>query len=361
MIPFRFELLHTRGPAGLRRGRIHTPHGTVETPCFAPVGTAATVKGLLPRLVAETGSEMLLCNAYHLFVRPGAELIRELGGLHRFMGWSRPILTDSGGYQVFSMADRCRIDEDGVTFASFVDGRAVRLTPEVVLAMQRDLGPDIAMVLDQCARGDAAEPEVLDAHHRTLRWARTARDLHDAWGGAARGQAVFGIVQGGTRSDLRDESARALAALDFDGYAVGGLSVGESKEATWAALAAATVALPEHKVRYLMGVGTPADFVAAVHRGVDLFDCVTPTRHGRNAQAFTRQGRLNLRNARYARDPLPLDPECRCETCRTASRGYLRHLFQAGEMLAGILTTLHNITYFQDVMRGLRAEAEQPA
>ncbi|MBK8977943.1 MAG: tRNA guanosine(34) transglycosylase Tgt [Planctomycetes bacterium] len=351
--PFHFELLGERD--GVRRGRYHTPHGSFETPCFAPVGTRAAMKGVTPEQLRQTGAELILANAYHLFLRPGHELIARRGGLHRFMAWDGPILTDSGGYQIFSLSHLTRIDADGVTFASVVDGSPQRLTPERALEVQRALGPDIAMVLDVCPPGDAGREVVVHAHERTLAWARRARDLHEAWGGAQRGQAVFGIVQGGVDPELRAASARALVALDFDGYAVGGLSVGETKAQMDVALDAAIDLLPRDRPRYLMGVGTPEDFRSATRRGVDLFDCVTPTRHGRNNQAFTRDGIVKMRNQRHAEDDRPLDERCACYTCRHFSRAYLRHLAMAGEMLAGVLLSLHNIHYFQDVMAEIRA------
>lgn len=353
MSAFRFELLGERN--GVRRGRYHTPHGAFETPCFAPVGTRATLKGLTPAQVRDTGSELILANAYHLFLRPGAELIARRGGLHRFMAWDGPILCDSGGYQIFSLAHLSKLDDDGVTFRSIIDGDEKRLTPESALTVQRDLGPDIAMILDECAAGDASPEVVRRAHERTLTWARRARDLHDSWGGAERGQALFGIVQGGTDPGLRRASADAMVALDFDGYAIGGLSVGETKDRMAIALDAAATRLPAERVRYLMGVGTPEDFTLATAAGIDLFDCVTPTRHGRNHQAFTRDGMVKLRNARHAEDDGPLDSACTCYTCRNFSRAYLRHLAVSKEMLAGILLSLHNVHYFQDLMRAIRA------
>ena len=353
---FRFELLSEHD--GVRRGRYHTPHGSFETPCFAPVGTRAAMKGLTPAQVRETGAELILANAYHLFLRPGQELIRRRGGLHGFMGWNGPILTDSGGYQVFSLAHLSKVDDDGVTFRSIINGSRQRLTPESALELQRDLGPDIAMILDECPAGTADAAAMRAAADRTFAWARRARDLHDTWGGAARGQAVFGIVQGGTDPDLRERCADEIVGLDFDGYAIGGLSVGETKDRMAVALDAAVDRLPADRPRYLMGVGTPDDFRRATRSGVDLFDCVTPTRHGRNNQAFTREGVLKLRNLQYAEDDRPLDEACSCYTCRTFSRAYLRHLAISGEMLAGILLSLHNIHYFQDVMRELRASAE---
>ena len=356
--PFRFELLGERD--GVRRGRYHTPHGSFETPCFAPVGTRAAMKGLTPAQVRETGAELILANAYHLFLRPGHEMIARRGGLHRFMAWDGPILTDSGGYQIFSLAHLTKIDDDGVTFESVVDGAMRRLTPELALEVQRDLGPDIAMMLDVCPAGDADAATVRSAHERTLAWARRARDLHDRWGGSTRGQAVFGIVQGGTDPELRAASADAMVALDFDGYAIGGLSVGETKQQMAVALEAAAHRLPADRPRYLMGVGTDDDFRTATVRGVDLFDCVTPTRHGRNNQAFTRAGVLKMRNLAYAEDDRPLDDACRCYVCRHYSRAYLRHLAIAREMLGGVLLSLHNIHYFQDVMREIRESVPIP-
>ena len=351
-----FELLNVRD--GVRRGRFHTPHGTFETPCFAPVGTYASVKGLTPEQVRSTGSELVLANSYHLFVRPTAEVISRQGGLHEFMGWTGPILTDSGGYQVFSLDDRCRVTDHGVTFRSVIDGSAHELTPELALEIQRNLGPDIAMVLDHCPAGDASDDLQFAAHERTLQWARRSRDLHESWGGADRGQAVFAIVQGGTDPELRAASASALVDMEFDGYAIGGLSVGETKERMLGALSAAVPLLPADRIRYLMGVGTPADFVVATRAGVDLFDCVTPTRHGRNHQAFTRHGLMRLRNSQYAEDSEPLDSTCSCYACRNFSRAYLRHLCVAKEMLAGILLSIHNLTYFQDLIREIRTSAE---
>ncbi len=350
---FGFELLGEKD--GVRRGRYHTPHGSFETPCFAPVGTYASVKGLTPDQVRACGAELILANSYHLFDRPGVEVIARRGGLHRFMAWDGPILTDSGGYQVFSLSEHRRVDDEGVTFRSPVHGTERRLTPEAVLETQRDLGPDIAMVLDECPPGGAPREVTLAAHERTLRWARAARDVHDRWGGSARGQAVFGIVQGGTDPELRAASASALVAMEFDGYALGGLSVGESKSEMALATAAATAVLPGDRIRYMMGVGTPDDLRSATRQGVDLFDCVTPTRHGRNHEAFTRSGRLKLRNAQFINDDGPLDSECRCYTCRTFSRAYLRHLCVANEMLAGTALSLHNIHYFEDVMAEIRA------
>ena len=354
MSAFRFELLGTEGK--LRRGRYHTPHGTFETPCFAPVGTYASLKGLTIEQVRATGTELVLANSYHLHVRPGAERIEQLGGLHRFMNWDGPILTDSGGYQVFSLSDKVRVDGDGVTFQSVVDGSTHRCTPESVLTFQRQLGPDIAMVLDHCPPGDATPDFQRAAHERTLRWARTARDLHDSWGGSGRGQAVFGICQGGVDADLRAESAAALAAMQFDGYAIGGLSVGETKQQMSIALGACVEELPADQIRYMMGIGQPEDLRTAAAHGVDMFDCVVPTRHGRNNTAFTADGQvIKMRNLQYADDPRPLVEGCECYTCRGYSRAYLRHLAVAREMLGGILLSIHNIHFLQDLMRQIRA------
>ncbi len=355
---FRFELLGEHD--GVRRGRCHTPHGSFETPCFAPVGTYGTVKGLTPDRIAATGTELILCNSYHLAQRPGHQLVSRLGGLHRFMGWNGPILTDSGGYQIFSMDDKCKVDDGGVTFQSVIDGNTIRLTPEKVLEIQRDLGPDITMVLDQCHPADAPPELIRTAHQRTLAWACRSQKLHQSWGGAGRGQAVFGILQGGVDTELRQQAALALAELPMDGYAIGGLSVGETKAQMDLALESAVPHLPTDKVRYLMGVGMPADLWTASRAGIDLFDCVTPTRHGRNNQAFTRDGILKMRNLKHAQQEEPLDHNCSCHTCRNFSRAYLRHLCVCGEMLAGILLTLHNIHYFQDVMADIRRRAEKP-
>jgi len=354
--PFRFELLNTNGR--LRRGRFHTPHGTFETPCFAPVGTYASLKGLTPEQVRATGTELILANSYHLHLRPGAELVRRMGGLHEFMQWDGPILTDSGGYQVFSLSDKRSIDGDGVTFQSVIDGNMHRITPRSVLEFQRDLGPDIAMVLDHCAPGDADSAEVREAHERTLRWARIAADLHHEWGGPARGQAVFGIVQGGTNPDLRAASAEALVAMEFDGYAIGGLSVGETKAQMTVALDAAAQALPADRIRYMMGVGMPDDLVNATRQGVDMFDCVIPTRFGRNNQALTPEGTMKMRNRQWAEDSRPLLEDCTCYTCRTFSRAYLRHLAVAREMLGAVLLSIHNIHFLQQLMARIRREAE---
>jgi queuine tRNA-ribosyltransferase len=357
---FNFNVTHTVGRA--RRGLLSTAHGDVETPAFMPVGTQGSVKGVTHRDLESLGVQILLSNTYHLFLRPGDELIGRLGGLHRFIGWSRPILTDSGGYQVFSLAARRVIDEDGVRFASHLDGTPYLLTPERATDIQARLGSDIAMVLDECL----AYPSTIDiARHsmqRTLRWARRARErMRELGTGGVPGvistnpaQAQFGIVQGGVFQDLREESAHETVGLGFDGYAIGGLSVGEPIDLMYHIVENTTTQLPSDRPRYLMGAGTPVDLVEAAWRGIDLFDCVLPTRNARNGQLFTSAGRVNIKNARYAADPSPIDPECSCYTCRTFSRAYLRHLFLAGEITAASLNTLHNLHFYLDTLRRIR-------
>jgi queuine tRNA-ribosyltransferase len=333
-----------------RLGTLVTPHGTVDTPQFMPVGTQATVKSLTPGDLRASGAQIILANAYHLSLRPGHERIARLGGLHRFMGWDGPILTDSGGFQVFSLAHLGRVDDDGVTFASHLDGSPQRLTPERAVEIQEALGSDIAMAFDQLVDATLPAADVAVAMERTHRWAERCLDAH-----RRSDQALFGIIQGGVDAQLRRQSAAAIAALPFDGVAIGGLSVGESKERMAATLDVVAEALGEDpRVRYLMGVGSPADFFIAIERGIDLFDCVLPTRVARNGQLWTSVGRLNLRNARFLDDPAPPDPECSCETCRNHSRAYLAHLFRAEELLAYRLSSLHNVTYTQDLMRRIR-------
>ncbi|HVO25837.1 MAG TPA: tRNA guanosine(34) transglycosylase Tgt [Candidatus Margulisiibacteriota bacterium] len=333
-----------------RCGRLTTAHGTINTPAFMPVGTLATVKGITPGQLREIGAEIILANAYHLALRPGAALIRDLGGLHRFMGWDGPILTDSGGYQIFSLAGLRKVTDEGVAFRSHVDGAAMFLTPEAVVQLQVDLGVDIIMVLDECVPGTATRAEAERAAGRTLDWARRSRAFE-----VTPGQLVFGIVQGATYAELRAEQARALVALDFPGYAVGGLSVGEERNVTMALAEATAAALPMDRPRYLMGVGLPEDLIRFVGMGYDMFDCVLPTRNARNGMLFTSSGRLNIRLARYAQDPEPPDAECRCYTCRTFSRAYLRHLAVANEMLGAQLASLHNLHFYQQLMRDMRA------
>jgi queuine tRNA-ribosyltransferase len=344
---FRFELLHSDGLA--RAGRMHTHHGTVETPVFMAVGTQATVKGLTPAQLEEAGVQIVLGNTYHLALRPGDELIAELGGLHQFMGWSRPILTDSGGYQVFSLASNRKVDDRAVVFRSHIDGTLLELTPERAIQIQGNLGSDIAMCLDECPAADATPEKQREAVRRTIHWAERSRAAH-----RKTEQALFGIVQGGTDLALRAECAHALVALDFPGYALGGFSVGETMEQMFEALEPTTALLPVDKPRYLMGVGRPQDILQAIARGIDMFDCVLPTRNGRNAQAFTKSGPLRLRNSCYKRDAMPLESDCDCHTCRNFSRAYLHHLFLADEMLGPTLLSLHNVAFYSRLVADAR-------
>ena len=357
---FQFTLLGTDGAA--RRGEFHTPHGVVQTPAFMPVGTQGAVKAVLHRDLEELGAEIILGNTYHLFLRPGDALVARRGGLHRFAGWRRPMLTDSGGFQIFSLAERRTISEEGADFQSHLDGSRHLLTPERAVDIQARLGSDIAMVLDECLTSAAGRDEVAASMERSVRWAaRSRRRLETLRQGAPAdvavtnaGQAQFGIVQGGVFQDLRNESADATLAIGFEGYAIGGLSVGEPADVMYEVTDATARRLPADQPRYLMGAGTPDDLVECVARGIDMFDCVMPTRNARNGQLFTSQGRINIRNARYAEDDGPLDPECACYTCRTHSRAYLRHLYMAREMTAGALNTLHNLTVYLDTMRRIR-------
>ncbi len=344
---FPFQISHATGTA--RTAKFLTPHGVVETPAFMPVGTAGTVKGVTPSQLRATGAQMILGNTYHLQLRPGAEAVAKLGGLHRFMGWDGPILTDSGGYQVFSLAEINRITDDGVEFRSHIDGATLRLDPQSATAIQNKLGADVIMAFDQCPPLPCDAETMGVAVDRTIRWAAACKGFH-----ARRDQALFGIVQGGLDAELRAECAASLIQIGFDGYAIGGLSVGESHEEMARILPAITRCLPEDRPRYLMGVGMPRDLLVAVLAGVDLFDCVLPTRNGRNSQAFTRHGMLRLRNERHRLDKAPLEDDCDCETCRNFSRGYLRHLFNAGEMLGPTLTSIHNLRFYQRFMARLR-------
>ncbi|HIE12275.1 MAG TPA: tRNA guanosine(34) transglycosylase Tgt [Desulfotomaculum sp.] len=346
----RFEVLKQDG--GARRGRLFLPHGTVETPVFMPVGTQGTVRAMTPEELRALGAEMILGNTYHLYLRPGYEIIREAGGLHRFMNWDGPILTDSGGYQVFSLAPLRRLTGEGVVFRSHLDGSEHLFTPEKVVAIQEALNSDIAMVLDECPPYPAAREEVRAAVERTTAWARRSRAAQTGE------QALFGIVQGGVYQDLREKSARELAALDFPGYAVGGLSVGEPKELMYAALDWTIPLLPPEKPRYLMGVGHPEDIVEAVTRGIDMFDCVLPTRLGRHGGALTRSGRLNIRNTACARDFGPLEEGCGCYACRNFTRAYIHHLVRAGEILGVRLLTTHNLHFLLEAMRRIREALE---
>jgi queuine tRNA-ribosyltransferase len=407
---FGFRLTATDGRA--RRGEMTTPHGVVQTPAFMPVGTQGAVKGILPRDLVEAGAEIMLSNTYHLYLRPGDQLVARLGGLHRFIGWDRPILTDSGGYQAFSLGERRTIDERGICFQSHLDGSTHLLTPEKATDIQANLGSDIAMVLDECLGYPATRDQASASMERTLRWEGRCRERfletkargggREADGGRPSGngggepvanhgrpggkrttnddgplpavscrlpaascplpavqvtnpgQAQFGIVQGGTHRDIRVASAQATVELGFEAYAIGGLSVGEPPELMYETVGETTPFLPEDRPRYLMGTGTPADLVEAVALGVDLFDCVMPTRNARNGQLFTSEGRLNIKNACHADDPRPPDPRCGCYTCRHFSRAYLRHLFMAGEITAATLNTLHNLTFYLDTMRRIR-------
>lgn len=345
---FSFTLNATDGRA--RTGVISTPRGEIRTPAFMPVGTAATVKAMLPESVRATGADILLGNTYHLMLRPGAERIDRLGGLHRFMNWDRPILTDSGGFQVMSLSDLRKLTEEGVTFRSHVDGSKHVLTPERSMEIQRLLGSDIVMCFDECPALPATEEAVAKSMRLSMRWARRSRDAF----GDRPGHALFGIMQGGVTPELRAESAAALREIGFDGYAVGGLAVGEGQEAMFGVLDYAPGYLPEDKPRYLMGVGKPDDIVGAVERGIDMMDCVLPSRSGRTGQAWTRRGQVNIKNARHQDDPRPLDEACTCPACRNYSRAYLHHVFRSQEIIASMLLTWHNLHYYQDLMQGLR-------
>jgi queuine tRNA-ribosyltransferase len=354
-MPFSFSLIRKDASSSARLGKFTTPHGEVNTPVFMPVGTQATVKTLSPDDLVSVGAEIILSNTYHLFLRPGHELIREFGGVQKFMGWNRPVLTDSGGFQVFSLAELRKITEEGVTFQSPLDGGAKHLiTPEYAVEIQEALGADIIMAFDECIPYPATRDYALESLERTLRWARRCKDAKKV-----SGQALFGIVQGGMYPDLRRRSAETLVDIGFDGYALGGLSVGETKPAMYEMIEASTPSLPEEQPRYLMGVGTPEDLVEGVDRGIDMFDCVMPTRNARNGTFFTSFGKVVIRNSRYERDKGPIDPECGCPTCRGFTRAYLRHLFNAGEVLALRLGTIHNLFFYLDLMRAIRASIEQ--
>jgi queuine tRNA-ribosyltransferase len=373
---FTFRVLHTDGAA--RRGEMTTAHGVVQTPAFMPVGTRGAVKGATPRDLVEAGAEIILGNTYHLWLRPGDAVVARLGGLHRFTGWNGPILTDSGGFQAFSLGERRVITEEGIRFRSHLDGRALLLTPEGATDIQAQLGPDISMVLDECLAQPATFDAVRESTERSARWARRCRDRFlqlrengvrldfpvrepsgrgidsDPVSVTNPGQAQFGIIQGGIEPALRELSVERTRAIGFDAYAIGGLSVGEPADVMYSVVEHTAPLLPADRPRYLMGVGTPVDIVEAVSRGVDLFDCVMPTRNARNGQLFTSQGRLAIKNARFTDDPAPLDPACGCYTCRTFSRAYLRHLFVAGEIGAAVLNTLHNLRFYLDTMARVR-------
>jgi queuine tRNA-ribosyltransferase len=342
---------HEGQDGAARAGVLHTAHGTVPTPVFMPVGTAGTVKAMTADAVRTTGARMVLGNTYHLMLRPGAERIARLGGLHRFMDWHGPILTDSGGFQVMSLSGLRKMDADGVTFQSHVDGSRHRLTPERSVEIQHLLGADVTMCFDECTPFPATHEQAATSMRLSMRWAARSREAFVP----RTGHGLFGIVQGSVFPDLRAESVAALTGIGFEGYAVGGLAVGEGQEAMFTTLECTTPLLPADKPRYLMGVGTPSDLIGAVRRGIDMFDCVMPTRSGRTGRAYTRGGVINIRNARHAEDNRPLDPGCACPACRNHSRAYLHHLFKANEMLGPMLLTWHNIQYYQDLMAELRA------
>ncbi|MDT8328614.1 MAG: tRNA guanosine(34) transglycosylase Tgt [Roseovarius sp.] len=348
-----FEMQARDGLA--RSGVISTPRGEIRTPAFMPVGTAATVKAMMPESVRATGADILLGNTYHLMLRPGAERIDRLGGLHRFMNWDRPILTDSGGFQVMSLAGLRKLTETGVTFKSHIDGSKHELTPERSMEIQKLLGSDIVMCFDECPALPATDKAVAESMRLSMRWAERSKDAF----GDRPGHALFGIMQGGVTPELREQSAEALKAIGFDGYAVGGLAVGEGQEAMFGVLDYAPGFLPEDKPRYLMGVGKPDDIVGAVKRGIDMMDCVLPSRSGRTGQVFTRRGVLNIKNARHQDDPRPLDEACSCPACSNYSRAYLHHVFRSQEIISSMLLTWHNLHYFQDIMAGMREAIAQ--
>ena len=337
-----------------RRGTVKTTRGDIRTPAFMPVGTAATVKAMMPESVRETGADILLGNTYHLMLRPGADRMERLGGLHKFMNWDRPILTDSGGFQVMSLASLRKLTEDGVTFASHVDGSKHLLSPETSMEIQRKLGSDIVMCFDECPALPAGRGAIEASMRLSMRWAARSREAF----GDRPGHALFGIQQGGLEQDLRSESASELNKIGFDGYAIGGLAVGEGQDAMFGVLDYAPRQLPADKPRYLMGVGKPDDLVGAVQRGVDMFDCVLPSRSGRNGQALTRRGNVNIKNARHADDPRPLDEDCTCPACTKYSRAYLHHVFKANEIICSMLMTWHNLHYYQELMQGMRDAIE---
>jgi queuine tRNA-ribosyltransferase len=354
-----FQLLSKDPGSEARRGRLTTSHGTIETPQYMPVGTQASVKAVAPRDLDAMGTEIILGNTYHLFLRPGLEVFREFGGLHRFMNWHKPILTDSGGFQVFSLAKLRSITEEGVEFRSHLDGSKFFLGPKEAIAIQHALGSDILMAFDECPPWPCEESKVDEAVQRTIRWARASLDHHHHLMATepnrpTRDQALFGIVQGGSHANLRAECAGALVAMGFDGYAIGGVSVGEPEEEMYKTAEVTVPHLPEHQVRYAMGLGQPHQLVELVARGVDIFDCVLPTRVARHATVYTRQGTLNLRGAQYKMDPLPLEPGCGCYACQNFTRAYIRHLFKAGEILALVLVSLHNLHFYLELMRDIR-------
>lgn len=350
MTPFQFDLLQQDATTGARLGRITCSRGVIDTPTFMPVGTQGTVKGMLPEALEEIGAQIILGNTYHLYLRPGHELIRQMGGLHKFMHWDRPILTDSGGFQVFSLGELCKIKEEGVSFQSHLDGSRHLLTPELSIEIQQALGSDIVMVFDECIPHPAERHYVADSTARSTRWAKRCREVLPAGGETA----LFGIVQGGMERDLRRQSAEELLEIGFEGYALGGLSVGEEAEVMYEMMEFGLPLLPQNQPRYVMGVGTPENLIEGVARGCDMFDCVMPTRNARNGVLFTRFGKISIKQARYRDDEQPIDPTCNCYVCRNYSRAYLRHLYQSNEILASVLNTHHNLYYYQQLMAGAR-------
>ena len=350
-----YELIKEDPRTRARRGRLHTPHGTIETPVFMPVGTAGTVKAMLPEEVKSLGAEIILSNTYHLYLRPGHDIVREAGGLHKFMNWDRPILTDSGGFQVFSLGAMRKISEEGVKFRSHIDGSSHMLTPEKSMEVQNALGSDIMMAFDECAPYPADYSYVKNSLERTTRWLRRCKEAHKD----TERQSLFGIMQGGMYKDLRYQSAMEIVELDLPGYAIGGLSVGEPRELMYEVLDYATDYLPKDKPRYVMGVGTPDHLFEGVERGVDMFDCVLPTRLARNGSAMTSHGKVNIKNAKFERDFTPLDHECDCYVCRNYSRAYLRHLFKANEILSSMLLSYHNLHFLVHTMQNIREAIEQ--
>ena len=351
---FNFKITSKDVHTSARTGAVQTAHGSFETPVFMPVGTQGTVKALTPKDLTDLGAEIILSNAYHLYIRPGIDIIKQFGGLHRFMGWRGPILTDSGGYQVFSLSRMRKITEDGAKFHSHFDGQEIFLTPEKVIEIQETIGSDIAMIFDECPPATKDRKKIQESLDLTLRWAARAKKHHQL-----ESQALFGIIQGGFFPDLRKESLERTVAIGFDGYALGGLCVGESKEDTRTILDAVLPRMPEDKPRYLMGVGTPLDFLEAIERGADMFDCVNPTRYGRNGAAFTTEGLVVVRNGKYQRDETPLMENCECYTCRHFSRAYLRHLFNADEMLGPQLVSIHNVFFFVNFVKKIRAAIQE--
>ncbi|MEA3465604.1 MAG: tRNA guanosine(34) transglycosylase Tgt [Thermodesulfobacteriota bacterium] len=345
-----FDLLASDPHSSARRGRLHTPHGVIETPVFMPVGTQGTVKAMLPETLHQLGAQIILGNTYHLFLRPGHKLVQKLGGLHKFMNWSGPILTDSGGFQVFSLGKLRKIDEEGVRFQSHLDGSQQIITAESSIEIQQALGSDIIMVFDECIEYPATREYVIDSTERSMRWAARCKEAHKR----EDGSALFGIVQGGMHEDLRRKSAHDLIDIGFDGYAIGGLSVGEKAEVMYEVMEYTLPHLPENRPRYVMGVGTPENLVEGVRRGVDMFDCVMPTRNARNGVLFTSFGKVSIKQARYLDDPLPIDPNCDCYVCCNYSRAYLRHLYQSNEILSSMLNTTHNLHYYVQLMGQMR-------